>query len=501
MSMPVKLIVSCKKQLKSKYGKGFSSLEKKLAQLVKSDKLKKLDTKVVYIDDATSMRKVGIKAVSAPTPKNCKDAIDSMYKKWIPAYIVILGAQDVFPFQEINNPAEDEDQVVPSDLPYACDAAYSRDISAFTGPTRVVGRIPDIPGKGDVTYLEKILDNCISHKSVDGQLYNKYFAITTDAWKKSTQLSLFNIFSESKSLQVSPPKKGVYTDAMLKPLTHFYNCHGAPNDINFYGQKGDNYPVSISAPALQNHVSPGTVVAAECCYGAELVDPSMLDDQNGIGIANTYFKNGALAFMGSSTIAYGPADSQGLADLITQFFVKNVMHGASIGRALLEARQLFLTKSAPHLDPYELKTLAQFFLLGDPSIQPAISDDLLTKNSSAGNSIENNRINLFNKGISLKNEIAPASKKRKSVTASKNKKEINQILKNTDFTDAVKELVYDVEVSSSISTGIAKKLMGSNASFRTFIKPGKKGATIDIEVLVVKENNDQVLGWRVYVSR
>jgi hypothetical protein len=56
-------------------------------------------------------------------------------------------------------------------------------------------------------------------------------------------------------------------------------------------------------------------------------------------------KNKALAFVGSSTIAYGPADGQGLADLITQDFIKGVLNGASTGRAFLEAQQRALLLS------------------------------------------------------------------------------------------------------------------------------------------------------------
>ena len=77
--------------------------------------------------------------------------MDDLYKKYIPDYIVLAGSQDIFPFQEINNPADaDGDLTVPSDLPYACDAPYSKNIQSFTGPTRVVGRIPDVPGENDI---------------------------------------------------------------------------------------------------------------------------------------------------------------------------------------------------------------------------------------------------------------------------------------------------------------------------------------------------------------
>jgi hypothetical protein len=72
---------------------------------------------------------------------------------------------------------------------------------------------------------------------------------------------------------------------------------------------------------------------------------------------------------GSTTIAYGPSEGNGAADLITQYFLQKVLAGASLGRAVLEARLQFAGQRT-HLDPYDLKTLVQFYLLGDPSLQP-----------------------------------------------------------------------------------------------------------------------------------
>lgn len=87
------------------------------------------------------------------------------------------------------------------------------------------------------------------------------------------------------------------------------------------------------------------------------------------GHRSSYLADGAYGFFGSTTIAYGPSEGNGQADLICQFFLDSVLNGASLGRAALEARQRFAALYT-HLDPTDLKTLAQFYLLGEPSIQP-----------------------------------------------------------------------------------------------------------------------------------
>lgn len=151
----------------------------------------------------------------------------------------------------------------------------------------------------------------------------------------------------------------------MKPVWHFINCHGAPADPQFYGEKKGSFPVAHHSPVLATKISQGTVVTAECCYGAELYDSTLAFDP---GICISYLDAGAIGFMGSTTIAYGPADSNGSADLICRFFLDRVRKGASLGRALLEARLQFVKTGTP-LSPVDLKTLGQFLLLGDPSLR------------------------------------------------------------------------------------------------------------------------------------
>jgi hypothetical protein len=504
---PVKLIVTSKINLKSKYGKNFSQLEQLLKKLQQSDAQKDLDTKIVYIDDAVSAKKAHITAAKSITEQSAKKAVDDLYKYHVPAYIVILGAQDVIPFQEIDNPAEDEDANVPSDLPYACDAPFSRKINNFTGPTRVVGRIPDIPGtQADTSYFERLIGNIIKSKPVDPEKYRDYFSVSAWVWKRSTELSLLSMFGHNGKMIASPKGTGSnnppyrsFSKKQLSPMTHFYNCHGADLDQNFYGQKGSSFPEALESSNIPSNITAGTIVAAECCYGAQLQDTERLGLTNR-SIANNYLENNAIAFVGSSTIAYGPSDSQSLADLITQYFVKNVLKGASTGRAFLEARQRFLTESGPDLDPCELKTLAQFYLLGDPSVQPAQCEEAETTKLTVGNATMNSRKNLFIKGKSLENSIG-STRKQNTRAGIRDKKQLNEILKKTNFNVKDKGAVYQVK-PKNVGGSMQKKLGGMDVKFHTFQQDFNVGTrNFKYRVLVVKENSSQILGWRAYESR
>jgi hypothetical protein len=225
--------------------------------------------------------------------------------------------------------------------------------------------LPDLTGARDPAYLLSLLQTAAKWKSRPLSAYRDYLGISAEVWRASTELSLRMIFGDGSDLQTCPTK-GPRWGAALKRRAHFINCHGAEVDPQFYGQRGERYPVAHKSALIDGKVAEGTIVAAECCYGAQLYDPSIAGTA---GISNTYLESGAYAFFGSSTIAYGPSEGNGNADLICQYFIKHVLAGASVGRAALEARQDFV-RNVTFVDPADLKTIAQFNLLGDPSVVP-----------------------------------------------------------------------------------------------------------------------------------
>jgi hypothetical protein len=368
-----KIIVTNLGALKKKYGaNGLAKIRAAVKALISADKARGLQTRLIALDRASDMKKVHGSRVSAAD--NCqqnKKAIDAIYATLRPDYLLILGAIDVVPHQDVINPAfggEDVDQYAYGDIPYACEEPYSQQADRFIGPTRVVGRLPDVTGGTDPAYLIGLLETAAMWKSLTREDYSDYFAISADKWKNSTALSVQKVFGSSKNLNLSPPRGPKWTDATLGRRSHFINCHGGQADPQFYGQKGQEYPIAHQAALVAGKITEGTVAAIECCYGGELYDPNLLVPVQA-GICNTYLAGKACGFFASSTIAYGPAKGNGSADLLCQYFLRRVLAGASIGRAALEARQEF-AQAGPDLDPFDIKTLAQFSLFGDPSIQP-----------------------------------------------------------------------------------------------------------------------------------
>ena len=345
-----KIIVTNLGALKKKYGaKGLAKIRAAVKALISADKTRGLQTRLIALDRASDMKKVhGSRVSAADNCRQNKKAIDAIYATLRPDYLLILGAIDVVPHQDLINPAfggDDVDQYAYGDIPYACEQPYGQQADKFIGPTRVVGRLPDMTVGTDPAYLIGLLGTATLWKSLTRQDYSDYFAISAAVWKDSTTLSVQKVFGSSKNLNLSPPKGPKWTDATLARRAHFINCHGGQADTQFYGQKGNQYPIAHKAALVARKITEGTLAAIECCYGGELYDPNLLVPVQA-GMCNTYLAGKAYGFFASSTIAYGPAKGNGSADLLCQYFLRRVLAGASIG----DARRWKRARNSPKPD-------------------------------------------------------------------------------------------------------------------------------------------------------
>jgi hypothetical protein len=407
--MAMKVIVSNSARLTAKYGTQTGAVRNAIDSLIQADKERGLDSRLILLDEAESLTGIPASPVTDGTdPAEVKTCVDAIYHALEPDYIAILGSPDVVPHQSLGNPVpRDEDPTLPSDLPYACEHPASNDPADFLAPTRVVGRIPDITKSGDPQYLVGLLQSLATWQPQPPETYESCFSLTAKEWKQSSTLNVQAVTGNAADLQTSPAAGPNWPPAELQRRLHFINCHGGIANSHFYGQDGSSLPIAHDASLIKGKIEPGTVVAAECCYGAELYDPALT---GGVpGICSTYLGGGAYAFFGSTTVAYGPADHNANADLICQYFLRSILAGASTGRATLEARQQYV-RAAGTLDPIDLKTVAQFTLLGDPSVQPVKSPQTLAKGLAQVTSfaLRARRRNLLAGGLAARQSVSVA---------------------------------------------------------------------------------------------
>lgn len=368
----MKAIVTNTAGIIAKYGApGAVAIDAAISRLITADALRGFSTVVFDLSDAADMQ--ALNAVPVVSPKDeagAKRCVDALHAAHQPDYIMLLDGPDVVPHIALNRiyGVNDSDTTTDSDLPYASPSPFSRDASDYLAVTRVVGRLPAASGETDPTRLISLIEASIAHTPCAAEEMGDYFAISTDKWKVSTQLSLSTVFGGHALLFISPTDTHSGIDAALAHSVQLINCHGATHDWRFYGEKSGTCPVAMQSSAFAPiSVRAGAIVAAECCYGAQLFDYHMAGVPPPLCL--TYLWKGACGVMGSTNISYGPAASNGQADFMAQYFLQEVLKGASTGRAMLQARQSFVQNQvmSGHLN---LKTLAQFLLLGDPSLHP-----------------------------------------------------------------------------------------------------------------------------------
>lgn len=389
---PDKVIVTNLCKLASKYGlAGAASVEAAVNRLIDADLVRGIVTVLVNLSDAGTMAAYGFAPISAgdaTKPKLNKDAIDKVYTHFEPppAYLMLLGSVDVIPHIPLINPLmglsadpgadPDPEPDIPSDLPYASKVEYkgaTSKVEDFIQPTRVVGRLPNVTGDETPAYLVCLLDTAAIYTPRPAADYKKFLGISTEAWKSSTDVSLNEIFGSSSALKTSPANGPNWTAAQRKPLSHFVNCHGRPANPKFYGDPPPGNDVAHSAEFMDGKICEGTVMTAECCFGAELYHPGDSLPPGKIGMCNIYLGNKAYAYFGSTNTSYGHATTPDRADVICKLFFQRLRSGASAGCACLKARLDYLSGLGHSPTPSDLKTLAQFNVMADPSLTPVAS--------------------------------------------------------------------------------------------------------------------------------
>lgn len=508
--MDDKVIVTHRGALAGKYGaRGIARIRAALGDLVEADGKRGIRTRVVHLDDSAGMKRLAASPLEKPADcRGAKAAIDGVFEALAPAYLMILGAPDVVPHQDLTNPAysagDDDDPTAWGDLPYACDTPYARDPARFVGPTRVVSRLPDLRGATEPSHVLALLRTAASWKSRRPSAYAKYFGLSTDAWKGSTRMSLHTTFGDDGALLLAPPRRPPYRGGQLRAPMHFINCHGGDSAPEFYGQKGNRYPVSLTTRATQRSIRKGTVASVECCYGGQLYDSVVLDLD--VPICQSYLRQGAYAYFGSTTIAYGPEDDNGAADLICQFLLQNVLSGASTGRAALQARQQFVERCA-QMDPMDLKTLAQFCVYGDPSVQPVevAAPEQATKGIEAASSERfrrnERRAKLRETGEFLQETKPTASKRQKGARApSTARTALANIARKGGLPASQPFAAFKVKGVPRPRGEAAKIASAPSRYYLTIGTPKARGGRFKVAV-VAKEVSGRIVDYRIYHQR
>lgn len=357
-----KVTLQWQSRINAKYGADAALVYQALWALIQADKKRGIETTEVDIGVPGGVED-GAPEAGTPLWMTVKAAVDRIVRERNPDYIVLVGGPDLFPLCELENPVKgDEDPIVPSDLPYACSAPASVRISDYRGPTRMVSRLPDVPGASEPDVLVNAIKTATNLTSQPRS--SSCLGISAAVWTGSTENTLDQIYGSAAGVYASPPDGPRWSDLQIGRPSHFTNLHGSPLTPEFFGEEDDEFPVALDAGLVEGRLRTGMIAAHEACYGAELFEP---EEQLPMPLA--YLNSGAAAYFGSTTTSYGMEVANSDADVICRIFMQKLLAGVPVARAGLEARQGFV-RSEPQMTPIGLKTLGQFLVLGDASAQP-----------------------------------------------------------------------------------------------------------------------------------
>ena len=385
----VKLSVTVKRNLEGKYGRTkLKEIKTAIKDWIKADAKRGIRTVHVEVDNPRTMKKYAVAPVlGTTTAPKIKRAIDALWKRLAPDYLVLFGANDIVPMFVVANPFDPrgdnhwlpakQREKVWTDNPYASSLPFrSKRLSSYLVPDRVIGRIPDMVGDDNPAWLVRYLNTAIKWEPKPVSRYMKTYAISSYQVRRAAKKCMKYIARPDSKLLLSPPIKDNWRSAhhRLSARLHMIKCHGSPGDPKVYGEKSNYLPYAIKSDTLRTYLKPATVVGTMCCYGAQIFSPAdAVDKTGGWPLASSYLRDGALGFVGPTVTAYAGDSEMMCADWIVAAYLNGVLGGASTGRAFLETKQDYLRwlnqqGQAPGIE--EELTLIEYVLLGDPSITP-----------------------------------------------------------------------------------------------------------------------------------
>lgn len=265
-------------------------------------------------------------------------------------HFILVGGDDLIPFGRVKNPCMDGDEKVLTDNIYS---STDKDILL---PERIISRIPDGSDLGFLHYIIENLGNPFNGK--------KPFGYTAKVWTNASK-EVFSVIN-GKEILISPPYDHNSIKINRDSRYFYFNLHGSDQTPFWYGQEGNRYPIALKPENLKD-VEDG-ISASEACYGAYIINKRVED-----AISLTLLSKGIKAFVGSTTIAYGPSKPPSTeADLIVKLFFEEFLNGKTAGESFYLAKHKFfkkMIKTQGFLDEDDQKTLLQFVLYGDPTIK------------------------------------------------------------------------------------------------------------------------------------
>jgi hypothetical protein len=362
------LVISSRAGVERFYGtSGFTAVRAALDDYVSSTAASVL----ALVDDAESMALLGLEPMPATASGSVLGAIRSIHRL-LPAIdsIFIVGNDHIVPYWQFANPVTDRgvdpDWTVYSDNPYG---ALADTFDAYVAPGLAVGRLPDALNGTLDDFVAAIAACAANHRH--RRFASGSAAVVNAEWFEATRAVIASLSPPVSAWPAPGFQLGASNRSDIDRAYLYFNLHGFAADPAWKGfddRRGQFFTVATPDSFDRAEVN-GSIVFAENCYGALTAGKTLQSS-----CALKLVREGAAAVVGATGLAFGshiaPNALLENADLLAKQFFTHACAGiGSVGAALVSARDAYRrdgTTSAANA--FKQKTLLQFTLLGDPSL-------------------------------------------------------------------------------------------------------------------------------------
>ena len=322
---------------------------------------------IAMLDDEDEARQFGF-VTAAATPPSIVAAVRQL-REQLPAVtsLLLIGGDTLVPVWQLDNPVTDRradpDRVVLSDNPYGTTADS---LEEYVAPALPVGRLIEPPGRSASDVVAMIDATAGHHQRFTRRPGSA--AIFNREWEEPAR-EVMNLLMPTVDEHQTP---GYQIDAGNIDDLHrgfvYFNLHGFPDDTAWkaFDPVRGAFATVLTPAALTTLEMSGAIVFAENCYATLVPDGRAT-------CATEMLRRGAGAFVGPTGLSFGSHIRPDLlldnSDFLARNFIGRVVSGTRTGDALAAARHDYVTDaSVSPFNPFKLKTLLQYRLLGDPSL-------------------------------------------------------------------------------------------------------------------------------------
>jgi hypothetical protein len=357
------LTVTARGPLEKRYGpEGYTQIRVALTSFAEA-----AGATLVALDDSADMSAFGLPAaagtdagsllLSIRALKGPHGDVDSL---------MLVGGDNIIPFFRLTNPVTDRsvdpDEVVFSDNPYA---SSTETLEEYLAPSLPLGRLTDFARGSTQDFVDLI--TAATANRTNRTIRQRAALLVNAEWSDPSQ-SVAAALPGPVDWHFSPGYSIDRTTQadMNREFLHF-NLHGFTGVAEWKGYDSvrDQFVIAATTDGFDRQYVSGSVVFAENCYGAEITGRTPANS-----CALKLVREGA-AFIGATGLAFGshvaPRFLLEDADVLAKSFWGAFAGGAMpLGPALGKARSDYLLRDGAGNNPYKMKTLLQFVLLGDP---------------------------------------------------------------------------------------------------------------------------------------